>query len=101
MAGARERVEALTQAVLAKAFRGELVPTEAELAWREGREYEPAGALLERVRAGREDKPSKRNRCPTVQADICNELKNKSTNIDFCLCGINYSDMRESTFTPR
>jgi hypothetical protein len=28
----------------------ELVPTEAELARREGREYEPAAALLERVR---------------------------------------------------
>src|SRR5262249_51306346 len=32
LAAARKRVEALTQAVLAKAFRGELVPTEAELA---------------------------------------------------------------------
>ena len=52
MAGARARVDALTQAVLAKAFRGELVPTEAELARREGREYEPAGLLLERVRVG-------------------------------------------------
>ncbi|MGD9938045.1 MAG: restriction endonuclease subunit S [Methanoregulaceae archaeon] len=51
VAGACERVEALTQAVLAKAFRGELVPTEAELARREGREYEPAGVLLERVQA--------------------------------------------------
>ena len=30
------------------------MPTEAELARREGREYEPAGALLERVRAERE-----------------------------------------------
>ena len=35
---------------LATAFRGELVPTEAELARREGREYEPASTLLERVR---------------------------------------------------
>ena len=34
-------------------FRGELVPTEAELARREGREYEPAGVLLERIRAER------------------------------------------------
>ena len=51
VATARKRVEALTQAVLAKAFRGELVPTEAELARREGREYEPAGVLLERVQA--------------------------------------------------
>ncbi|MBY0231032.1 MAG: DEAD/DEAH box helicase family protein, partial [Gemmataceae bacterium] len=53
LAAARKRVDALTQAVLAKAFRGELVPTEAELARREGREYEPASVLLERVRAER------------------------------------------------
>jgi hypothetical protein len=46
----------LTQAILAKAFRGELVPTEAELARREGREYEPAWVLLERIRAEREAK---------------------------------------------
>jgi len=38
----------------AKTFRGELVPTEAELARREGRSYEPASALLERIRAERE-----------------------------------------------
>ena len=50
---ALERVEALMQAILAKAFRGELVPTEAEVARREGRAYEPAAVLLERVRAGR------------------------------------------------
>jgi len=54
VAGARGRVEALREAVLAKAFRGELVPTEAELARREGRGYESAAALLERVRAERQ-----------------------------------------------
>jgi type I restriction enzyme S subunit len=43
----------LTQSILAKAFRGELVPTEAELARREGRDYEPASVLLERIRAER------------------------------------------------
>ena len=37
VAAASLRAERLTQAVLAKAFRGELVPTEAELARREGR----------------------------------------------------------------
>lgn len=47
------RAERLTQAILAKAFRGELVPTEAELARREGRDYEPASALLERVQRER------------------------------------------------
>jgi type I restriction enzyme S subunit len=46
----------LTQSTLAKAFRGELVPTEAELARREGREYEPASVLLERIRAERTDR---------------------------------------------
>ena len=41
------------QAIVAKAFRGELVPTEAELARRQGRDYEPASVLLERIRAER------------------------------------------------
>jgi type I restriction enzyme S subunit len=40
------RAEKLTQAILVKAFRGELVPSEAELARLEGRSYEPASALL-------------------------------------------------------
>jgi type I restriction enzyme, S subunit len=53
LATATRRVETLTQAILAQAFRGELVPTEAELARREGRDYEPASALLERIRAAR------------------------------------------------
>jgi len=61
-------VEKITQAILAKAFRGELVPTEAELARAEGRDYEPASVLLERIRAEREvnagaaTKPRKRSR---------------------------------------
>ena len=50
---ATKRAEKLTQAILAKAFRGELVPTEAELARREGRSYEPASALLARIHAER------------------------------------------------
>jgi len=51
VAAASLRAEKLTQAILAKAFRGELVPTEAELARREGREYESASVLLERIQA--------------------------------------------------
>ena len=51
---ATKRAAKLTQAILAKAFRGELVRTEAELARREGRDYEPASDLLERIRADRE-----------------------------------------------
>lgn len=48
------RANKLTQSILAKAFRGELVPTEAELARREGRDYEPASVLLERIRQEQE-----------------------------------------------
>lgn len=51
VAAARERTEKLRQSILAKAFSGELVPTEAELARLEGRDYEPADALLERIKA--------------------------------------------------
>jgi type I restriction enzyme S subunit len=54
VAAATSRHERLTQSILAKAFRGELVPTEAELARREGREYEPASVLLERIKKGQE-----------------------------------------------
>jgi type I restriction enzyme S subunit len=43
------RADKLIQATLAKAFRGELVPTEAELAELEGREFETAQALLDRI----------------------------------------------------
>lgn len=49
----RANAEALGQSILAKAFRGELVPTEAELAAKEGREYETAEALLARVQTAR------------------------------------------------
>ncbi len=40
-------------AVLQAAVEGRLVPTEAELARREGRDYEPASALLDRILAER------------------------------------------------
>ena len=50
---ATKRSDKLTQAILAKAFRGELVPTEAELARREGRDYEPASVLLARIKSER------------------------------------------------
>ncbi len=59
----------LIQSILAKAFRGELVPTEAELARREGREYEPASVLLERIKKERE----------TVKLEHTHSSKRKST----------------------
>ena len=49
VAMAAARTEKVTQAILAKAFRGQLVPTEAELARREGLSYEPASVLLARI----------------------------------------------------
>lgn len=51
---ATAHVDKLTQSILAKAFRGELVPTEAELARREGRDYEPASVLLDRIHSARQ-----------------------------------------------
>jgi type I restriction enzyme S subunit len=56
VATAKAKAEKLTQAILAKAFRGELVPTEAELAHREARSYEPASVLLARIKSDRESK---------------------------------------------
>jgi type I restriction enzyme S subunit len=56
VAAATARAEKLTQAILAKAFRGELVPTEAELARRERRSYETASELLARIKSERESK---------------------------------------------
>jgi type I restriction enzyme S subunit len=69
LAAATARADKITQAILAKAFRGELVPTEAELARQEGRDYEPASALLARIRAARaanDEKPTRRTRASTA-----------------------------------
>jgi len=51
---AKQKVEKLSQSILAKAFRGELVPTEAEIARQEGRSYEAASVLLEQIKTERE-----------------------------------------------
>ncbi|MBC7822073.1 MAG: hypothetical protein IAG10_34745 [Planctomycetaceae bacterium] len=48
---AQAHIDRLMQSLLAKAFRGELVPTEHALAEQEHRHYEPASALLERIRS--------------------------------------------------
>jgi type I restriction enzyme S subunit len=46
-------IEKAPPAILSRAFSGELVPTEAELARAEGRTYETAEELLARIRAQR------------------------------------------------
>ena len=60
--GAIALADKLTQAIMAKALRGELVPTEAELARREGRSYEPASALLAKIQSQRKDVKPQRKR---------------------------------------
>lgn len=51
---ARARLKRYRASVLKAACEGRLVPTEAELARREGRDYEPATVLLDRIKAERE-----------------------------------------------
>lgn len=50
VSAATEWVERLPQAIIARAFRGELVPIEADLAAKEGRDYETAERLIARIR---------------------------------------------------
>jgi type I restriction enzyme S subunit len=53
-AQARQQVDQLTPSLQSKAFRGELVPTEAELADLEERSFESAEELLARITATEE-----------------------------------------------
>jgi hypothetical protein len=48
-----KHLELLHSSILKAACEGQLVPTEAELAGKEGRDYEPANQLLERILAER------------------------------------------------
>ena len=54
---ARKLIDHLDQAILAKAFRGELVPQDQN--------DEPASVLLERIRAERAVAPAKPKRAPS------------------------------------
>ena len=56
------RSERLPQSILSKAFSGELVPIEAELARLDGRDYEPASVLLERIKTEVAAEPLSTNR---------------------------------------
>ena len=53
---AKAQLKSYRQSVLKSACEGRLVPTEAELARAEGREYEPADVLLERIGKERREK---------------------------------------------
>lgn len=71
---AKSQVDRLQQSILTKAFRGELVPTEAELARKEGREYEPAAILLERIRAERISEQTKPKRTLNLRKPAMNKV---------------------------
>jgi type I restriction enzyme S subunit len=60
VAAARDKTEKLRQSILAKAFSGQLVETEAEIAKREGRDYEAAEVLLDKIKAEKGNKEKKR-----------------------------------------
>jgi type I restriction enzyme, S subunit len=75
VATATARAEKLARAILAKAFRGELVPTEAELARREGRDYEPAAELVKRVRNRGEGAVKRKSRGKSRRDSECLEIR--------------------------
>lgn len=62
------RAEKLPEAILAKAFAGELVPTEAELARAEARSFETAAEVLQRLRAESEDHPRREPKTRVVSS---------------------------------
>ncbi len=66
VAAARAKTETMRQSILAQAFSGRLVPTEAGLARREGREYEPASVLLERIHSEKKEKTGRRGTQSTL-----------------------------------
>ncbi|MEQ1902705.1 MAG: restriction endonuclease subunit S [Pirellulaceae bacterium] len=66
---AQAHIDRLTQSLLAKAFRGELVPTEHALATAEGRDYESASELLQRIKAA---PPNSENHSPNDVAERAN-----------------------------
>ncbi len=59
---ARARLKRYRASVLKAACEGRLVPTEAELAQQEGRDYEPASVLLDRIKADRESSANGKRR---------------------------------------
>jgi type I restriction enzyme, S subunit len=72
---AAARADKLSQSILDKAFRGELVPTEAELARQEGRDYEAASVLLERIARDNDGRDGKRTKEELRAAESSTRLR--------------------------
>jgi type I restriction enzyme S subunit len=70
---AKEQANEFTQNLLGKAFSGELVPTEAELAKKEGRSYETAEELLVRIKL-----ECKKLNAPKQKRHIMKKIKHKT-----------------------
>jgi type I restriction enzyme S subunit len=64
----QKRADSITQAILAKAFGGDLVPTEFELAKAEGRSFESAAELLKRIKGNGKLKQNPLKRARKIQA---------------------------------
>ncbi len=69
LAAGQKRIDGITLAILAKAFHGELEQTEVELAKAEGRSFESAAELLEKI--GRNGEPKRiKTKGSTVRHDF-------------------------------
>ncbi len=77
IAAATIQADKLTQAILAKAFRGELALTEAELARREGRDYETAAQLLARIKAERDTGATSKPACSPMRDVLGSALRKR------------------------
>ena len=71
---AQEQLKIYRLAVLKNACEGKLVPTEAELARSEGRDYEPADVLLERILEERREKWNGKGKYKEPEAPDTNGL---------------------------
>ena len=71
---AQEQLKHYRQSVLKNACEGKLVPTEAELACAEGRDYEPANVLLARILKERREKWNGRGKYKEPAAPNTNGL---------------------------
>jgi len=74
LAVAGEREHKLWRALLARAMHGELVPTEAELARAEGRCFEPAADLLDRVGAQRLARARSEGEAPNAEESVSESI---------------------------
>jgi len=81
LAASINRAGALPQAILSKAFAGELVPTEADLARAENRDYETAEHALDRLRREVEGGVSRRpaNKARGTRTELIGQIRARTS----------------------